>query len=113
MAGPAVRLACLARPDHREAAARPAVFTPRLAPPGRVVQLGAYGTMEQAEAAAVVFRFRYRGLLQSLPQAVIPFRPPGSAKLFYRVQFIVPSQAYAEVTCQRLRAAAKSCIVVY
>ena len=98
--------------DHR---AQPpvAAFSPKVAPPGRVVQLGAYGSVRQAEAAAQLFRYKYRGLLESLPIAVLPFRPKGSRKTFYRVQFVTPSQAYSEVTCQRLRAAAKTCTVIY
>lgn len=88
-------------------------YAPRLAPPGRVVQLGAYASVDEAESAAQVFRYRYRGLLAQVPKAVTPYRPAGSPKMYYRVQFIAPSQAYAEVTCQRLRAAGKSCIVIY
>lgn len=88
-------------------------FSPKVAPSGRVVQLGAYPSVREAEAAAQLFRYKYRGLLASLPKAVLPFRPRGTHKMFYRVQFVTPSQAYSEVTCQRLRAAAKTCIVVY
>ena len=90
-----------------------AAYSPRVGPPGRVVQLGAYNTAGDAETAAAKFRYKYRGLLEPLPKAVLPFRPKGSRKMFYRVQFVTPSQAYAEVTCQRLRAAEKTCIVVY
>ena len=96
----------------RVAVAKPA-YSPKLAPSGRVVQLGAYHSAREAEAAAQRFRYKYRGLLTALPKAVLPFRPKGTQKMFYRVQFITPSQAYSEVTCQRLRAAAKTCIVVY
>jgi len=88
-------------------------YSPRAGAPGRVVQLGAYRTAADAEAAAQKFRYKYRGLLAAVPKAVLPFRPKNSRRMFYRVQFVVPSQAYAEVTCQRLRAAAKTCIVVY
>lgn len=88
-------------------------YAPTLAPPGRVVQLGAYASVGEAENAAQLFRYRYRGLLAQIPKAVTPYRPAGSPKMFYRVQFIAPSQAYAEVTCQRLRAAGKSCMVIY
>lgn len=96
----------------RQVATRQA-FSLRIAPPGRVVQLGAYRTVAEAESAAQAFRYKYRGLLAPLPKAVLPFRPKASLRMFYRVQFITPSQAYSEVTCQRLRAARKSCIVVY
>lgn len=85
----------------------------RLAPPGRAVQLGVYDSAQQARAAAKRFRYRYRGLLASLPDAVLPYRPAGSPRAGYRVQFVVPSQAYAEITCQRLRAAQKACVVIY
>lgn len=97
---------------HRDAVPRVA-YSPRVGLPGRVVQLGAYNSVRDAEAAAVKFRYKYRGLLEALPKAVLPFRLKGSRKMFYRVQFVTPSQAYAEVTCQRLRAAKKTCIVVY
>lgn len=88
-------------------------YAPRIGPSGRVVQLGAYNSARDAEAAAQLFRYKYRGLLATLPKAVLPFRPKGTRRMFYRVQFVTPSQAYAEVTCQRLRAAAKTCIVLY
>ncbi|MEO6247823.1 MAG: SPOR domain-containing protein [Sphingomicrobium sp.] len=88
-------------------------YSPRIAAPGRVVQLGAYRSVAEAEDAAQRFRYKYRGLLAPLPKAVLPFRPKNARRMFYRVQFVTPSQAYAEVTCQRLRAAAKTCIVVY
>jgi hypothetical protein len=88
-------------------------FAPRVGPSGRVVQLGAYNSARDAEAAAQLFRYKYRGLLATLPKAVLPFRPKGTRRMFYRVQFVTPSQAYSEVTCQRLRAAAKTCIVLY
>jgi len=88
-------------------------YSPRVGAPGLVVQLGAYRTVAEAEAAAQKFRYKYRGLLEPLPKAVMPFRPKDSRRMFYRVQFVTPSQAYAEVTCQRLRAAEKTCIVVY
>ena len=97
---------------HRHAVPR-VTYSPRVGLPGRVVQLGAYNSVRDAEAAAVKFRYKYRGLLEALPKAVLPFRLKGSRKMFYRVQFVTPSQAYAEVTCQRLRAAKKTCIVVY
>ncbi|MEO5641273.1 MAG: hypothetical protein ABIQ98_05850 [Sphingomicrobium sp.] len=98
---------------HRGSAPPRTAYSPRIAASGRVVQLGAYRTVREAEAAAQLFRYKYRGLLATLPKAVLPFRPKGTRRMFYRVQFVVPSQAYAEVTCQRLRAAAKTCIVVY
>ena len=102
---------------HRNQPAKAApprvAFAPRVGPSGRVVQLGAYNSARDAEAAAQLFRYKYRGLLATLPKAVLPFRPKGTRKMFYRVQFVTPSQAYAEVTCQRLRAAAKTCIVLY
>ena len=100
------------RGEPARVAMRPA-YSPKIAPSGRVVQLGAYHSVREAEAAARLFRYKYRGLLAPLPKAVLPFRPKGTRKMFYRVQFVTPSQAYAEVTCQRLRAAAKTCIVVY
>ena len=101
---------------HRNAVPRAPVrkaYAPRIGAPGRVVQLGAYRSVAEAEDAAQRFRYKYRGLLATLPKAVLPFRPKNSRRFFYRVQFVTPSQAYSEVTCQRLRLAAKTCIVVY
>ena len=86
---------------------------PRFGPPGQVIQLGTYLTAAQAEAAATRFRERYRGLLSTLPTSVSPFRARGAKQSIYRVQFLTPSQAYSEIVCQRLRAAKKSCIVIY
>ncbi len=88
-------------------------YAPRLAPPGRVVQLGAYDSAREAEKKAQLFRARYGDLLAALPKAVLPSRAAGAKRFYYRVQFIAPNQAYAEVTCQRLRAARQSCIVLY
>jgi hypothetical protein len=101
------------RGDLPRVATAKSAYSPTVAQSGRVVQLGAYQSVHEAEAAAQLFRYKYRGLLEALPKAVLPFRPKATRKLFYRVQFITPSQAYSEVTCQRLRAAAKTCIVVY
>lgn len=110
------RIARAARIEvHRNTVPKAAqtAYAPRVGPPGRVIQLGAYRSVADAERAAVLFRYKYRGLLAPVPKAVLPFRPKNSRRFFYRVQFIVPSQAYAEVTCQRLRAAAKTCLVIY
>ncbi|MCA1653199.1 MAG: hypothetical protein ABR588_03250 [Sphingomicrobium sp.] len=110
------RRAEIRREEAAQAVAPPPptpAFSPSLAPSGQVVQLGTYATAREAEAAAQRFRFRYRGLLDTLPKAVLPYRPAGGHKSYYRVQFVAPNQAYAEVTCQRLRAAHKTCIVIY
>lgn len=85
----------------------------RVAPSGRVVQLGVYDNAQAARSATNRFRYRYRGLLATLPAAVLPYRAPGARQAVYRVQFVVPNQAYAEITCQRLRAAQKACTVIY
>lgn len=88
-------------------------LAPRLAPSGRVIQLGAYDSAREAEAAAQLFRYRYRGLLETLPKAVSPSKAAGSEKYYYRVQFIAPAQANAEIICQRLRVVKQRCIVIY
>ena len=90
----------------------PPAYTPSVGPPGTVIQLGSYATTAEAEAAAQLFRYRYRGLLAAIPKAVLPYRPRGTKKLFYRVQFIAPSQVYADVACERIRDAGKSCLVI-
>ena len=88
-------------------------LSPRLAASGHVIQLGAYDSAREAEAAAKLFRYRYRGLLETLPKAVSPSKAAGSEKYYYRVQFIAPAQANAEIICQRLRVVKQRCIVIY
>ena len=88
-------------------------IVPSLAPSGRVIQLGVFASQGAGEVAARTYRFRYRGLLSTLPKAVTPYRPVGAQRTVYRVQYVVPNQAYAEIVCQRLRAAGKSCTVIY
>ena len=88
-------------------------LAPRLAPSGHVIQLGAYDSAREAEAAAKLFRFRYRGLLATLPKAVSPSKAAGSEKYYFRLQFIAPAQANAEIICQRLRVVRQKCIVIY
>ena len=88
-------------------------LSPRLAASGHVIQLGAYDSAREAEAAAKIFRYRYRGLLETLPKAVSPSKAAGSEKYYYRVQFIAPAQANAEIICQRLRVVRQKCIVIY
>ena len=88
-------------------------YAPTLAPPGRVVQLGAYDRSRVAEAAAQAARLKYSGLLGALPKAVLPYRAAGSKRFYYRVQFIAPNQAQAEVICQQLRPLGQKCKVIY
>ena len=111
----AVRQIALAPPARPRQGPPPPVtaYAPSVGAPGHVVQLGAYDSASEAETAAALFRYKYRGLLAILPKAVLPYRPNGAKRMLYRVQFIAPSQLYAEVTCQRIRATAKSCVVVY
>ena len=55
----------------RKASPRPEVrqaYAPSVGASGHVVQLGAYHTVAEAEAAAALFRYKYRGLLATCPR---------------------------------------------
>lgn len=88
--------------------ARPQIpFTPK----GRVIQLGAYSTQRQADAAyrTLVWRYPY---LKTKPKVVAPTRPVGGWR-YYRLRLGTETQAQSLVICQQLQAKGQSCIVIY
>jgi hypothetical protein len=80
-------------------------------PRGRVIQLGAYSTQGQANAAwrSLVWRYPYLG---RKPKQVAPTPPVGGWK-YYRLRLGTQTQAQSAVICQQLRARGQSCIVIY
>ena len=82
-------------------------FTPR----GRAIQLGAYSTEKQAEAAyrMLIWRHPY---LKTKPKVIAPTQPLGGWR-YYRLRLGTETQAQSAVICQRLQARGQSCIVIY
>lgn len=80
-------------------------------PRGRVIQLGAYSTPKQADAAwrSLVWRYPYLG---KKPKVIAPTPPVGGWQ-YYRLRLGTQTQAQSAVICQRLRARGQSCIVIY
>jgi hypothetical protein len=95
--------------------APPAVLTPW--PPrviagaaGRIVQIGAYGSVHQAKRGWVDMARAYPAL-RHLPAVVVISRN-SHRRLFYRFQIGTTSQAHSEILCQRMQSIALSCAVV-
>lgn len=82
-------------------------FTPR----GRIIQLGAYSTQRQADAAhrSLVFRYPY---LANKPKVISPTQPVGGWR-YYRLRLGTETQAQSLVICQYLQSRGQSCIVIY
>ena len=83
----------------------------RVGPRGRLVQLGAYSTVRQADSAyrSIVWRYPY---LAKKPKLVVTTPPVGGYR-YYRLQLGTDSQAQSVVICQYLRSRGQSCIVLY
>ena len=83
----------------------------RVGPRGRMVQLGAYSTVRQADSAyrSIVWRYPY---LAKKPKLVVT-TPPVGGHQYYRLQLGTDSQAQSLVICQYLQARGQSCIVLY
>jgi hypothetical protein len=77
---------------------------------GRVVQIGAFGSVHQAKAGWV-YMVRAYPALSRLPAVVRPTRN-STGRIFYRFQVGTTSQAHSEVLCQRLQPIHFSCAVV-
>jgi hypothetical protein len=80
-------------------------------PRGRLVQLGAYSTVRQADNAyrTIVWRYPYLG---KKPKVLVA-TPPVGGHQYYRLQLVTDSQAQSAVICQYLQARRQSCIVLY
>ena len=82
---------------------------------GRIIQIGAYPTREEADVAwqYVVRKWPY---LASKPKLVSPIEvrsTDGRGTRMYRLQLATASQAQSAVICQRLETSKVSCVVVY
>ena len=77
---------------------------------GRLVQIGAFGSVPQAKRG---WRYMVRAYpaLSRLPAVVRPTRN-SKGRVFYRFRIGTTSQAHSEVLCQRMQRIALSCAVV-
>ena len=77
---------------------------------GRLVQIGAFGSIHQAKQGWWYMARAYPGM-RRLPAVVRPTRN-SRGKVFYRFQVGTTSQAHSEVLCQRMERIRFSCAVV-
>jgi outer membrane biosynthesis protein TonB len=77
---------------------------------GRVVQIGAFGSVHQAKLGWQRMARAYPGV-KRLPAVVRPARN-SKGRVFYRFQIGTTSQAHSEVLCQRMEKIDFSCAVV-
>jgi len=77
---------------------------------GRLVQIGAFGSVHQAKVGWKRMARAYPGV-KRLPAVVRPARN-SKGKTFYRFQIGTTSQAHSEVLCQRMQKIDFSCAVV-
>jgi hypothetical protein len=90
----------------------PAPWNPRIFPgaAGRLVQVGAFGSVTQAKHGWW-FMVRAYPAMAHLPSVVRPTRN-SKGRVFYRFQVGTTSQAHSEVLCQRMEKISLSCAVV-
>lgn len=77
---------------------------------GRVVQIGAFGSIHQSKRGWW-FMVRSYPAVSDLPAVVRPARN-SKGRIFYRFQVGTTSQAHSEVLCQRMQRIKLSCAVV-
>jgi SPOR domain len=77
---------------------------------GRVVQIGAFGSRDQAKNGWAHMARAYPGV-KRLPAVVVEARN-SKGRPFYRFQIGTTSQAHSEVLCQRMQKISFSCAVV-
>ena len=77
---------------------------------GRLVQIGAFGTRQQAKLGWRYMVRAYPGVIR-LPAVVVSARN-SRRRYFYRFQIGTTSQAHSEVLCQRMERIRFSCAVV-
>lgn len=77
---------------------------------GRMVRVGAYGSLEQGKQAWSRLA-KLSPAIRQLP-AVVTDLPSRNGKVYYWLQIGTTSQAHSEVLCQRMRAIRQSCVVV-
>lgn len=90
----------------------PKPWNPRVFPgaAGRLVQVGAFGTITQAKHGWWYMVRAYPGMSR-LPAVVRPTRN-SRGRVFYRFQVGTTSQAHSEILCQRMERIRFSCAVV-
>jgi hypothetical protein len=78
---------------------------------GRLVRIGAFGSVHQAKRGwwAIV---RVNPALKRLPALVVPVRSLRNGQVYYRLQMGTTSQAHSTVLCQRMRMIAEPCVVI-
>jgi hypothetical protein len=105
MAAPVV-----AAPKPQAVPLRP--WNPRIAEgaAGRLVQVGAFGSISQAKRGWWFMVRAYPGMSR-LPAVVRPSRN-SHGRIFYRFQVGTTSQAHSEILCQRMQRIRLSCAVV-
>ena len=111
-----------AEPAKAEAVTPPPVAVPKPVPlkpwnprvakgaNGRLVQIGAFGSIHQAKQGWWYMALAYPGM-RRLPAVVRPTRN-SKGRVFYRFQVGTTSQAHSEVLCQRMEQIRFSCAVV-
>jgi hypothetical protein len=104
---------------HLTPAAKPAAafvpakpWNPRIAvgAAGRLVQVGAFGSIRQSKRGWW-YMVRAYPAMRNLPAVVRPARN-SKGRIFYRFQVGTTSQAHSEILCQRMQKIGLSCAVV-
>jgi hypothetical protein len=111
--GPAAPVASSPPPPPVIAAPQPPRLWPsrqRAGASGRMVQIGAFGSIYQAKRGWWAMVRAYPAL-KRLPTVVRPARN-SRGRLFYRLQIGTTSQAHSEILCQRMERIRFSCAVV-
>jgi hypothetical protein len=100
----------VARPQPQFAPARP--WQPRIVQgaAGRLVEIGAFGSVSQAKLG---WRYMVRAYpaMAHLPAVVRPDRN-SRGRAFYRFRVGTTSQAHSEILCQRMQRIRLSCAVI-
>ena len=78
---------------------------------GRLIRVGAYGSVHQAKRGwwAIV---RRDPTLEHLPALVVPVRPLTGGGVYYRLQMGTTSRADSAALCKQMRAGAQPCVVL-
>jgi hypothetical protein len=78
---------------------------------GRLVRIGAFGSVHQAKRGwwAIV---KINPALERLPALVVPVQSLRNGRVYYRLQMGTTSQAHSAVLCQRMRMIAEPCVVI-
>lgn len=77
---------------------------------GRMIRVGAYGSLEKGKAAWQRLA-EISPAIKQLPAVVTDLQSP-SGRTLYWLQIGTTSQAHSEVLCQRMRAIRQNCVVV-